>query len=77
MTNYIKVRAKNSKGVMVPQCGLAPGFIAIVTSHLAEGFKKIDTIKMRVGALPQNPSGRLGYAVNWSIEGLINERSSK
>ena len=73
MTSYIKDRAKNAKGVMIPQCGLAPGFIGIVASHLAQGFKTIDTIKMRVGALPQNPSGRLGYAVNWSIEGLVNE----
>ena len=73
MTCYIKDRAKNAKGVMIPQCGLAPGFIGIVASHLAQGFKNIDTIKMRVGALPQNPSGKLGYAINWSIEGLVNE----
>tara|TARA_R110002124_G_scaffold72377_2_gene193670 strand:- start:430 stop:1512 length:1083 start_codon:yes stop_codon:yes gene_type:complete len=73
MTSYIKDRSKNAKGVMIPQCGLAPGFIGIVASHLAQGFKTIDTIKMRVGALPQNPSGKLGYAVNWSIEGLVNE----
>ena len=73
MTNYIKDKAKNARGAMVPQCGLAPGFIGIVASHLAQGFKKIDTIKMRVGALPQNPTGKLGYAINWSIEGLVNE----
>ena len=73
ISSYIKDRSKNAKGVMIPQCGLAPGFIGIVASHLAQGFKTIDTIKMRVGALPQNPSGKLGYAVNWSIEGLVNE----
>jgi len=73
MTNYIKDRAKDAKGVMIPQCGLAPGFVGIVASHLAQGFKTIDSIKMRVGALPQNPSGKLGYAINWSIEGLVNE----
>tara|TARA_A100001515_G_scaffold89522_1_gene71176 strand:+ start:1417 stop:2496 length:1080 start_codon:yes stop_codon:yes gene_type:complete len=77
MTNYIRDRSRNSKGVMIPQCGLAPGFIGIVGSHLAQGFKEIDTIKMRVGALPQNPTGKLGYAVNWSVEGLINEYIEK
>jgi saccharopine dehydrogenase (NAD+, L-lysine-forming) len=28
---------------------------------------------MRVGALPQNPTGLLGYAFNWSPEGVVNE----
>jgi len=73
ITKLIRERAKTSKGVMIPQCGLAPGFIGIVAAHLAQGFSEIDSIKMRVGALPQNPSGKLSYAVNWSVEGLVNE----
>ena len=28
---------------------------------------------MRVGALPQHPTGVLGYAFNWSPEGVVNE----
>ena len=28
---------------------------------------------MRVGALPEHPSGLLGYAFNWSPEGVVNE----
>ncbi len=28
---------------------------------------------MRVGALPQNPTGLMGYAFNWSPEGVVNE----
>jgi saccharopine dehydrogenase-like NADP-dependent oxidoreductase len=28
---------------------------------------------MRVGALPQHPTGLLGYAFNWSPEGVVNE----
>ena len=28
---------------------------------------------MRVGALPQHPTGRLAYAFNWSPEGVVNE----
>jgi saccharopine dehydrogenase-like NADP-dependent oxidoreductase len=31
------------------------------------------TLKLRVGALPQHPTGQLGYAGNWSLEGLIHE----
>jgi saccharopine dehydrogenase-like NADP-dependent oxidoreductase len=28
---------------------------------------------LRVGALPRHPTGQLGYAGNWSLEGLIHE----
>lgn len=62
-----------ARGVMAPHCGLAPGFIAIVGASLAEGFERIRGIKLRVGALPQHPTGLLGYAFNWSPEGVVNE----
>lgn len=72
-TKAIMEMSKDSRVVMAPQCGLAPGFIAIVGASLAAGFKKIRSIKLRVGALPQHPTGLLGYAFNWSPEGVVNE----
>jgi saccharopine dehydrogenase-like NADP-dependent oxidoreductase len=59
--------------VMAPQCGLAPGFIAIVGASLARQFERIRSIRLRVGALPKHPTGLLGYAFNWSPEGVVNE----
>jgi saccharopine dehydrogenase (NAD+, L-lysine-forming) len=66
---------KTAKKVMIPQGGLAPGLIAIIGAHLAARFDKktLDSLKLRVGAIPQNPTGQLGYAGNWSLEGLIHE----
>lgn len=72
-TAYARKLGENSKNVMAPQCGLAPGFIAIVGSSLARNFKRVRTIELRVGALPQHPKGELGYAINWSAEGVVNE----
>lgn len=72
-TQAIKTMNNNARAVLAPQCGLAPGFIAIVGAHLASGFDKVRSIKLRVGALPQNPTGLLGYAFNWSPEGVVNE----
>ncbi len=72
-TKTIIELSKTSKGLMAPQCGLAPGFVGIVgASHIAE-FDKCRTLRLRVGALPQNPTGLLGYAFNWSPEGVVNE----
>ena len=72
-TNTIREMSATSKGVMAPQCGLAPGFIGIVGADLAKRFDELRSIELRVGALPQHPRGKLGYALNWSPEGVINE----
>lgn len=72
-TRHIRELAKTSKGLMAPQCGLAPGFVGIVAADLANQFEKLRSIRLRVGALPQNPTGHLGYAFNWSPEGVVNE----
>jgi len=72
-TKAIIQMGHTAKAVLAPQCGLAPGFIAIVGAALAEKFGRIRSIRLRVGALPQNPTGLLGYAFNWSPEGVVNE----
>ena len=72
-TKAIMQMSDTAKAVLAPQCGLAPGFIAIVGAALAENFRRIRSIKLRVGALPQHPTGLLGYAFNWSPEGVVNE----
>lgn len=59
--------------VFVPQCGLAPGFVTIISKHVMEWFDEIDTVHMRVGALPQHPTNALSYNLTWSTDGLINE----
>jgi saccharopine dehydrogenase-like NADP-dependent oxidoreductase len=72
-TKAIIEMSRDATTVMAPQCGLAPGFIAIVGASLAAEFDRIRSIKLRVGALPQHPTGLLGYAFNWSPEGVVNE----
>ena len=72
-TQVIRALGQTSRGVMAPQCGLAPGFVAIVAAHLAGQFERVRSVRMRVGALPQHPTGLLGYAFNWSPEGVVNE----
>lgn len=65
--------ASSVTNTFMPQCGLAPGFISIVANHLIQHFPKLDTVKMRVGALPINISNALQYSLTWSTDGLINE----
>ena len=72
-TQAIIELAPTAKGVMAPQCGLAPGFVGIVAASQVESFDVCRAVRMRVGALPQHPTGLLGYAFNWSPEGVVNE----
>ena len=72
-TQAILELSRTSKGLMAPQCGLAPGFVGIVGADLIARFDACRSCRMRVGALPQHPTGLLGYAFNWSPEGVVNE----
>ncbi len=72
-TQHILELSRTAKAVMAPQCGLAPGFVGIVGADLVAGFDSCRSCKMRVGALPQHPTGLMGYAFNWSPEGVVNE----
>ena len=65
--------SEKASTAFVPQCGLAPGFISIVAGDIMCRFVELDTVKLRVGALPQNPSNALKYALTWSTNGLINQ----
>jgi len=72
-THAIRALAADARSVLMPQCGLAPGFIGVVGHDLANRFDEVDALQLRVGALPRYPTNRLGYNLTWSTEGLINE----
>lgn len=74
-TDFVRRFAADAKPgqVFVPQCGLAPGFVSILAADLMQWFEKLDTVHMRVGALPQFPTNALTYNLTWSTDGLINE----
>ena len=72
-TRSIRALADGARSALIPQCGLAPGFISIVAADLASKFERLDTVRMRVGALPAYPSNALNYNLTWSTDGVINE----
>jgi saccharopine dehydrogenase-like NADP-dependent oxidoreductase len=73
MTRAVRALADGAETAFIPQCGLAPGFISIVASDLARRFDTLDSLHLRVGALPRYPSNGLSYNLTWSTEGVINE----
>ena len=69
----VRELAADSGTAFIPQCGLAPGFISIVAFDMAKRFTTLDSVRLRVGALPQYPSNALNYNLTWSTDGVINE----
>ncbi|HEX9139092.1 MAG TPA: saccharopine dehydrogenase family protein [Steroidobacteraceae bacterium] len=72
-TRRVKELAAGARTAFIPQCGLAPGFIAIVGYDLSKHFDTLQEVRLRVGALPQYPSNALYYNLTWSTDGVINE----
>jgi saccharopine dehydrogenase-like NADP-dependent oxidoreductase len=72
-TKRVMALSEGAPTVMIPQCGLAPGFISIVAADLAARFESLHDLRLRVGALPKYPSNALNYNLTWSTDGVINE----
>ncbi len=65
--------AARKKGLsIIPDCGLAPGMVNILT---AEGIRRVgdaDTVKIFVGGLPRHPVPPLNYQIVYSLEGALD-----
>ncbi|MCZ4352767.1 saccharopine dehydrogenase NADP-binding domain-containing protein [Roseovarius aestuarii] len=72
-TEAVRKLAEGAQTAFMPQSGLAPGFVGIAGADLAAQFDELDTLSLRVGALPQFPTNALKYNLTWSTDGLINE----
>jgi lysine 6-dehydrogenase len=66
-------KAKKNDVTIVPDSGLAPGLVSIITRDIVEYFDTIEYVKIRVGGLPRNPQPPLNYQIVFSPMGLINE----
>lgn len=72
-TKAVKALARDAETAFAPQCGLAPGFVSVAAHDLATRFDELESLTLRVGALPRYPTNALKYNLTWSTDGLINE----
>jgi lysine 6-dehydrogenase len=57
---------------IIPDCGLAPGMVNILAQHGIEEMDSVESVRMFVGGLPQNPEPPLNYQIVYSIEGMLD-----
>ncbi|MBY8996984.1 MAG: saccharopine dehydrogenase NADP-binding domain-containing protein [Candidatus Thorarchaeota archaeon] len=66
-------QAKDAGITVVPDCGLAPGMVSVLAREGIEYLDRVESVKIRVGGLQQDPRPPLNYSLIFSVEGLINE----
>lgn len=65
--------AKQRGVSIIPDCGLAPGLVSLITAHAVNYYDRVARIDIRVGGIPQERDGPLSYSLYFSAHGLINE----
>ena len=62
-----------AKGItIVPDCGVAPGMVNILAQYGISQLETIDSVRIFVGGLPQNPEPPLEYQIVYSLEGVLD-----
>ncbi len=61
------------KGItIVPDCGVAPGMVNILAEHGIRQLDAVDSVRIYVGGLPQQPEAPLNYQIVYSLEGVLD-----
>jgi lysine 6-dehydrogenase len=65
--------AAAAKGItVIPDCGLAPGMVNVLAQHGIDQLDAVDSVRIYVGGLPQNPEPPLNYQIVYSLEGVLD-----
>lgn len=62
-----------ARGVsVVPDTGLAPGMVNILAEEGIRSMGTVDSVRIWVGGIPQNPRPPLDYQIVYSLEGVLD-----
>jgi lysine 6-dehydrogenase len=65
--------AAKKKGItVIPDCGLAPGMVNILAEHGIRQLDTVESVRIFVGGLPQDPEPPLNYQIVYSLEGVLD-----
>jgi lysine 6-dehydrogenase len=65
-------RAKAKGVTVVPDCGVAPGMVNIFAEYGIRQLDTVDSVRIYVGGLPQQPEPPLNYQIVYSLEGVLD-----
>jgi len=65
--------AREAGVTIIPDCGLAPGLVSVLSARAVDQLDEVDSIEIRVGGIPTIPKPPLNYCLLFNVRGLINE----
>ena len=65
-------RARAKDVTVIPDCGVAPGMVNILAEHGIRQLDTVESVRIYVGGLPQDPQPPLNYQVVYSLEGVLD-----
>ena len=65
-------RAAAKDITIVPDCGVAPGMVNILAQYGIAQLDAVESVRIYVGGLPQNPEPPLNYQIVYSLEGVLD-----
>jgi lysine 6-dehydrogenase len=65
-------RAAEKRITVVPDCGVAPGMVNILAEHGIRQLDAVESVRIYVGGLPQQPEPPLNYQIVYSLEGVLD-----
>jgi lysine 6-dehydrogenase len=68
----LETMAKEQGCTIVPDCGLAPGMVNILAQYGITQLDQVESVKIFVGGLPQQPEPPLNYQIVYSLEGVLD-----
>jgi lysine 6-dehydrogenase len=68
----LDARARERGVTVIPDCGLAPGMVNILAQLGISRLASVDSVRIYVGGLPQNPEPPLSYQIVYSLEGVLD-----
>lgn len=68
----LKTQAEQKGITLIPDLGVAPGMINILSGHGASKLDEVKSIKLYVGGIPVEPEGPLKYNIVFSLDGVLD-----
>ena len=57
---------------VIPDCGLAPGMVNILAQAGIDALDRVESVRLFVGGLPQEPVPPLNYQIVYSMQGVLD-----
>jgi len=68
----LEAQAREKNVSVIPDCGLAPGMVNILAAAGIEEMDEPESVRIKVGGLPQNPMPPLNYQIVYSLHGVLD-----